>query len=374
MSFKKAHNKIGILGGGQLARMLALSAHNMGIQPVIFSGFATDPAAQVSADWREWDGKNYESLKKITSDLEVLTFESEFYDAHQLSTITQELGLAMWPKPELMADLQDRLTQKKMLITHKIPTSDFLEIQNEDDLFKASQKFKKGFVLKKRRGGYDGNGTFILKNSKNWSRFASHLQSENFGFIAEAFVPFKRELAIMLGQDLYGNFISFPLVESHQSQARCDWVKGPIKNVKSKVLLLKLKNFLKKINYVGMIGFEIFDTGSELLINEIAPRVHNSGHYSMNALSESQFDLHIKSVCGYKCTSPQLLSSGFAMANLLGLSEKTANWPNDLKGSLHWYGKLENRPGRKMGHLNFISTNPQKALQLALKERKRMKL
>ncbi|MGE3757303.1 MAG: ATP-grasp domain-containing protein, partial [Pseudobdellovibrionaceae bacterium] len=120
--------------------------------------------------------------------------------------------------------------------------------------------------------------------------------------------------------------------------------------------------------------FELFDTGSEILVNELAPRVHNSGHYSQNALSESQFTLHVKAVCGIECDSPTLLAPGFAMANLIGTSTQKANWKTDFTSHLHWYGKSENRPGRKMGHLNAIAVTGKKALAQVLKDRKKISL
>jgi 5-(carboxyamino)imidazole ribonucleotide synthase len=288
--------------------------------------------------------------------------------------VLASLGEPIFPSPNLMSLLQDRLSQKKLLIQYKIPTAEFIQVDTAEDLEQATQHFPKGFVLKKRRGGYDGYGTFIVKSADDLKNLRPVLSKEKSGFIAEAFVPFKKELAVMLVRDQKNHCFSLPLVESKQTQAKCDWVQGPVKHAKAKSLITRLQKMLKQENYVGVIGFELFDTGSNLLINELAPRVHNSGHYSLDALSEDQFSLHIKAVCGFSCVPPKVLSPGFAMANLIGSKNSPADWENDLTSKIHWYGKLENRPGRKMGHLNAVGATPKKALAQVLKDRKKFSL
>jgi 5-(carboxyamino)imidazole ribonucleotide synthase len=276
-----------------------------------------------------------------------------------------------------MGKLQDRLTQKQLLFKHKIPTAPYLEINSWSD-FQKIKSLSSEVVMKQRRFGYDGYGTFFIKASSSESVWNDLQSKSTYGFIAESKINFKRELALLMARDRFGQIIDFPLVESKQTQARCDWIMGPLKHPRELQLRKTLKHFLRKINYVGVIAFELFDTGKELLVNEIAPRVHNSGHYSIDALSMSQFQAHVLAVVGFKLPKPILLSP-FAMTNLLGKSSEESNW-NDTwfsqnpNSKLHWYGKEENRMNRKMGHINTLDSTPQKALKKSILARRKVKL
>ena len=157
-------------------------------------------------------------------------------------------------------------------------------------------------------------------------------------------------------------------METHQEQFRCLWVKGPVEHKKINHLKNKISRFLQDIGYQGLITFELFDTGSELLINELAPRVHNSGHYSLNAMSEDQFTLHLKAVFNFPLQSPKV-SQGFAMLNLLG-GRKESKWKELKKFHFHWYGKTINRPGRKMGHVNVTAETAEEALNKLMNVKK----
>jgi len=158
-----------------------------------------------------------------------------------------------------------------------------------------------------------------------------------------------------------------PLVETFQKNFRCFWVKGPIHSSRISSLNSKLKKFVQKIKYEGVIAFEIFETKKEFLINEIAPRVHNSGHYSLDALTQDQFELHLEACLRNPLTAPQLLGKGFAMLNLLGKQESNSEWKKQKNIFLHMYGKKEKTKMRKMGHLNALDQTPQKALKKLFK-------
>lgn len=369
--------KLGILGGGQLARMLALASYPCNIQPQIYAKNQEEPAAQVTPQPFFGDPNDPKALKAFLRHCDVVTFESEFLDAKLLTALSQEIQTPIYPSPSLMGLLQDRLSQKQFLFKNKIPTAPYLEINSWTD-FQQVKSLSSEVVLKQRRFGYDGYGTFFVKASENESTFNEIQSKSSHGFIAEKKIPFKRELALLLARDQYGQIIDFPLVESKQTNARCDWVLGPIKHPKELALRKALKQFLKKIDYVGVMAFELFDTGKELLVNEIAPRVHNSGHYSIDALSLSQFQAHVLAVAGYKLSPPKLLSA-FAMSNLLGQSSKTPHWNKDWfhknpHSQLHWYGKQENRTNRKMGHINSLGATPKEALKKALLARRKVTL
>ena len=265
---------------------------------------------------------------------------------------------------------------------HHIPTADFISVK-----FKNKLSLKKNlsnlwsqwgdFVLKSRIGGYDGHGTFIIKKKAQ----IKQIKFPKTNFIAEKFIPFKRELALLSARNKKGQIIFFPLVESFQKQSICLWVKGPAQHKKLKKLKAQIKVFLTDIDYQGLIAFELFDTRSQLIVNELAPRVHNTGHYSLDALTEDQFTIHLKAISNQSLKSPRLKSKAFAMLNLLGtgakkasfktkslLNESSQKYLKKQKISLYWYGK-KSRPGRKMGHLNSAGPSANKALAKLLKLR-----
>lgn len=363
---------LGILGGGQLARMLALKAHELGVNVAIFSERADDPAAQVGRLWAQGSLKDEGALRTFLAGCSLVTFESEFLDAHLLSELSRETGVAILPRPQDMALIQDRLTQKELLLKNRLPTARFHTVSTPDEAKFALADLGGRAVFKKRRFGYDGYGTFIVRSEKELVAFLPELKSNPHGFIAEEFIAFRRELAVMVVRSARGATVRLPFVESFQENARCLWVKGPLKeSAQLRGLGAKLEKFLRAISYAGAMGIELFDTEKGLMVNELAPRVHNSGHYSLDALSVDQFSLHIKAVLGQDLGKPRPLDKGFAMMNLLGSSGDAPSWrlPGDVK--LHWYGKGENRKGRKMGHINALAPTPEMALALVKKNRAR---
>lgn len=365
--------KVGILGGGQLARMLALKGADLGLEIHILSEKESDPAAQVVKHWHKGSPQDAKVLESFFKAVELVTFESEFYSGDLLSKISAQTKVPVSPEPRVMRMLQDRLTQKESLIENHILTADFIVIHNKDDLKNASEFFRNKFIIKKRTGGYDGNGTFVVKNQKDLHNILEKISIAGNEYIAEAYVAFKRELAVIMARNAHGDIIHFPLVQTKQTENRCDWVVGPEKHPKFNSLIRDLAVYIDSIKYVGVIAFELFDTGQNLLVNEIAPRVHNSGHYSLNAMTTDQFTQHWLAVLGFDFFESKMLSKAFAMTNLVGTSSNQALFPKKLEGTLCWYGKLENRPGRKMGHLNYTGTNSKSLLKIALRERKKIK-
>jgi 5-(carboxyamino)imidazole ribonucleotide synthase len=363
---------LAILGGGQLAQMLAQASAPMGYPAEILSQNQNDPARLVTAFWSQGNPQNKSDLKDFLKHKKLLTFESEFIDADALIEIERESKLFIFPRPHLMKLLQYRSSQKIALLQFGLPTADFMSVRNHVDLNKAWEKFNGNFVLKKAFGGYDGYGTYFVRNAKEFAKANAVLSGEIF--IAEPFVHFKRELATVICRSQNGSIVCLPLVQSHQISHRCDWVTGPEHHREFAKLQKKIFKMLTTLNYVGCIAFEFFDTGKNLFINEVAPRVHNSGHYSQEALLHSQFDLHVMAGLGLELPKPQLKTKAFVMTNLIGKSQKPIAVPKGLSGKLHMYSKAENRPGRKMGHVNYIGESKSRLLNIALKERKKFSL
>ena len=369
--------------------MLALKAEDLKIKTFILSPSSKDPAAQLeSVHWIKGDPYDTKCLSSFLKQIDLLTFESEFIPAETIKkSLSSQISIA--PSLQALKTLQDRYTQKKILQKYHLKTSPFFKItlnHSKKNLDKLHSLLKKEghFVLKTRTGGYDGYGTFIIKNKKDIFQF----RSRSSEFIGEQFIRFKRELALIACRNKKGSVCFFPLVESYQKDSRCLWVKGPVHHKRLDSLKKQINRMLNALNYEGVLAFELFDTGSELWINEVAPRVHNSGHYSLDGLTEDQFTMHLKAIFNKPLSPPKTLKKGFAMLNLLGgkqtkpfliIGEKKIKLDQGFESfyknfSLWWYGKNKNTPGRKMGHINSFENSPQKALSTLWKARKKFKI
>jgi phosphoribosylaminoimidazole carboxylase PurK protein len=366
--------KLGILGGGQLARMLAQSAHQMGLYPHVLSENSLDPAQQVTRFNHVGSLSDAKVVENFLKQVDIATFESEFLDGPLLSQAQQATNTPIYPNISTMELLQDRLTQKQNLDLLKLPTAPWLPANSQAEAEAAVATLGLPLVFKKRRFGYDGYGTFVLKTPLQVEEFCAKHFPSPIGFIVEKWIPFKRELACVFARNIAGEVSHYPLVESLQKDSRCFWVKGPVKHTNFSAFAKKFRLFLKKMNYVGVMAVEFFDSRQGLLVNELAPRVHNSAHCTMTAFSVSQFDLHLKALLNQSVTIPQANAKGFAMVNLLGQSSPAPKWVIAPNIQLHWYGKTENREGRKMGHINALGASPDSALKLALKNLKRIQL
>lgn len=339
----------------------------MGLHPRVVCAHRDDPAAQVCPDTRIGRIESAHDLKEFFIGLDLVTIESEFID----TTVVQHSlrSTAIQPDLGILDRLQDRLTQKELLESFSIATTPFVGWNGETQISEFKKQFPAGFVLKKRRFGYDGNGTFVFHKASQPT-----VDKSPFGYIAEAFVPFRRELAFSMARNADGEFAVFPLVETKQVDSRCLWVKGPIKHAGFSRLLARFQKMMKEIDYRGILAAELFETKQGLVVNELAPRVHNSAHYSQDALTMSQFEAHWRGVLNWPLKNPEPLTKSFAMVNLLGETGDKPGLSPDSFGRLHWYGKKENRPGRKMGHINTFGRTPEDALKQALKWRKGFRL
>jgi phosphoribosylaminoimidazole carboxylase PurK protein len=378
---------IGILGGGQLARMLVLEGYHRGLPTAVLSHNPMDPAAQVSNNWIEGSPDRIEDVVKLLKRCSAVTFESEFYLASILEEASRTTGVPIWPKPQTMDLLRDRLSQKRLFDQHGLATAPWLSVSTDAEAEAAFLKFGGQVVFKARTGGYDGYGTRVVKNKNDLKQFVTEIKNQagSPGFIGESLIRFDRELAVILARDQHGTVIDFPLVESKQVDSRCLSVVGPAVFKKNSLktvekMKLRLKKFLNSIEYVGAMGVEFFEVDGEILINEIAPRVHNTGHYTQAATNFNQFTAHLFAVSGLKLEKPHFSSGSFAMWNLLGspnpVGKELKPWLHPLaeqagiQTSVEWYGKHESRPGRKLGHINLLATNKTIAQDTLLKTAK----
>ena len=350
--------------------MLALSAHPLGLNVAVLATGPDEPAAQVAGRAEIGALTDRAALSRFLAPLNYVTFESEFIDTALLESVLPSKVQA-FPALSVLETIQDRLTQKQLLDRFKIPTSPWMEVSTQADLQNAFARFQEGFVLKQRRFGYDGYGTFVMRAKEDAP--ADILSKSRHGFIAEAFVPFKRELAVTFVRSTRREFLTLPMVESVQRDSRCFSVQGPVRHGKLNALKIAFKKLMSKLNYHGLLAVELFETPKGLLVNELAPRVHNSAHYSQDGLATSQFEYHMRAGLGLPLPKVELTKPGFAMVNLLG-EGGTVKLSYSAAGHLHWYGKSENRPGRKLGHINVTDASGKLALKRALKWRKEFKL
>ncbi len=367
--------KIGILGGGQLARMMCQRAREMGLITHVLSPKKMDPASAVCFEWHQGDLSKTADIKKFAKKMDLITFESEFIPAAILEKSILKRNQC-FPQISNLAKIQDRWPQKELLWDHEIPSSPFMKINSKDDLDLAFKAFDGHFVLKQRFGGYDGFGTFVIKSSIQLKQFKLKFKGLENHFIAEEFIPFKSEMSLLFARNLKGQIYNYPLFTSVQKQNQCDQVFGPSQHPKQNLMVQKIQKMLTEINYVGLIAFELFNTGTDLIVNEIAPRVHNTGHITMDAFQIDQFEMHLRCVLNMDLPTfaENFSAKNYLMQNLSGTTNRLPQFLKSLSGRLHWYDKIENRPRRKMGHVNYIGADHKTLKLLAAADKKKIRL
>ncbi len=373
--------KYGILGAGQLAQMLVHAANHLKLSVHVLARAENDPAATASGKFSLGDWKDPVSLAKFLGDCDRFVFENEFVPESSIRSLELELhDPRFYPRLGAMMRIQDKLEQKKIFTDLGLPSAPFRveETWTAEKLKLASTDFPGGFVLKWSRLGYDGKGTWISPLEMNPRAIESAL---DFTRLAEAIgVPvyveekanFIRELAVVGCLSTEGEWIAYPVVVSEQRDGICHQTFGPAARVGvSAVLCEEIENAAERIardsELYGTMALEVFQiTESKFWINEVAPRVHNSGHFSLDGGMTSQFENHWRGIEGLPLgkTLPHDL---FFMRNILGedlpTSEAEAQAAAaaagiDKRVRTHWYEKLEIRPGRKMGHINFWDLSP----------------
>lgn len=362
--------RLGVLGGGQLSMMLAQRALALGQFPSILTPSQQDPACSVSPNAYIGNPRNPEDLKKFSSSVDVLTFESEFYDAQYLSHALKDFKGSIFPNLKCLQILQDRKTQKEIFVKNNLKTSPFVHSSHSDEIKKFFESTGP-LVAKKRWNGYDGYGTFILRSITQLEKFLETHNREDFIF--EKLIHFQYEVAVQVARSRAGHVTFFPFVKTIQKDNKCFLVEGPEKET-TQILKIKksIQRFLNKIDYVGVIGFEFFKTKTDLILNEVAPRVHNTGHHTWDTCDFDQFTMHCLCILQDMLPAVTLKTKAFVMLNLIGQSENEVMIPDRHRGSLYWYGK-KNRPGRKLGHINFVGENKKALVNRALKELKSFK-
>ena len=366
MSFKKNINDIkknyslGIIGGGQLALMLTEAAKKRDLEVCVQTKSCDDPAGLKADHVIEADPLKIRGNKSLINECEKIIFENEWIKIDKLKQLKSDDFFI--PKLEALEPLVDRISQKKFIEKLNLPTPKWITLES----LRKKETFCKGYnyplMAKSFKGGYDGKGNKKINNEEDLKSFIDKTNSNDWLF--EEWVDFEKEFALVGSRDHSGEIRLFPIVETFQVNNICDWVLSPAKtNYEINLFALNIfSSIVNELDYVGVLGIEFFFGKNGLLINEIAPRTHNSGHFSIEACSSSQFDQHICISTGIQTPDIKMKSKGSLMVNLLGLKkdclltlDERIKRLSELDGSnLHWYGKSKEIFGRKMGHITFL--------------------
>ncbi len=367
--------KIGVIGGGQLAWMMAIAAKDLGIELTIQAASPDDTAVNV-ADRVIYGGVADASATAILAEhCQAITFENEFVDLVSLQKLCDR-GLLFLPKLETLAISVDKLNQRQHFRDHQIPTPEFYGVDTELELLAAAEKLSYPLVLKARRHGYDGKGTWVIANEIELRSAWESMQK--FPAIAEAFIPFERELAVIVARSQSGEMVIYPVVETLQTNQVCRRTIAPARvdpKVCAKVETIA-KQIVATLDAIGVFGIEFFLTAEgEVTVNEIAPRTHNSGHYTIEGCQTSQFEQLLRVVSGKPLGNVSMLAPVAVMVNLLGfeniagvdadyLDKRAAitNFPNTY---IHWYNKTRSAIGRKLGHVTILAKTHGIALDIS---------
>jgi 5-(carboxyamino)imidazole ribonucleotide synthase len=345
--------RIGVIGGGQLAWMMASAAEELGIELVIQTPNSTDVAVELAAETVVADVDDVAATGVLATKCEVITFENEFVDLVALG----KLNALFIPPLAALAPLLDKYTQRCYLSDLGLPVPKFAILAQPE----LSGGFEFPVVVKARRNGYDGQGTFVIRDKSALANL--YHRYPDTPFLIEEFVDFDRELAIIAARGANGEVVTYPILETQQEEQVCrrvftvddlsDELVETCRSIASKLL--------NSLNAIGVFGIELFATrDGKVLVNEIAPRTHNSGHLTIEACTTSQFQQLIRAVAGLPLGDPALTCGAAVMVNLLGYEDSQGDYlakrqqissmPNTF---VHWYRK-QSRIGRKLGHVTVL--------------------
>jgi 5-(carboxyamino)imidazole ribonucleotide synthase len=369
------NSTIGVFGSGQLGRMFAIEARKMGYRVHTFSPLTDTPTGQVADIETCAQYDDLDAVREFAKTVDVLTFEFENVPSPAVGAATE--FVPVHPRGEILHTTQNRLREKSFLSKSGFPVADFRAIKLVDDLYHAVEQLGTPAVLKTAGFGYDGKGqTKINARGEVTAAFDGLGGAEA---VLEKFVEFEKEVSVVCARDQTGNFAHYGVIENEHSDHILDVSFAPALVSKKvwKDAVEIARNIAETMDYVGTLCVEFFLTKDEkLLVNELAPRPHNSGHLTFDACVASQFGQQVRAVCGLPLGSTDFLKPA-AMANLLGdiWCDGEPDWRSALTDpavKLHLYGKSEAKPGRKMGHLTALAESVENAVEIVTTARKRL--
>lgn len=364
---------VGIIGGGQLARMLCLAASALGTRTQTVERQARCPAAGVSGRHQVGDWNLPAIALRLAEGCDVVTIENEFVDFQTLEALERQ-SVKVLPGSACLKIVQDKLVQKESLRAIGIPTPRFRAVSSFSALRGAAAEFGFPFLVKRRRNGYDGKGNWTMANVDELEPAWRRLKGGAETFFAEEFFDFAAEIAVMVCRSTSGETVHYPVVETIQKDHICRVVKAPasISEAGRREAVRIAVEAVSAVGGVGSFGVEMFLTKeNRILVNELAPRVHNSGHYTIEGCCASQFENHIRAILGWPLGRTELVKPAAVMVNLLG-DANGDSFPSGvsqalgIKGvHLHLYGKDASKAGRKMGHLTVLGESVEGAFAKA---------
>jgi len=358
----KPGDTIGILGGGQLGRMLAMAAARLGLRCQVFSPDPDSPAFDVVQNATCAEYADVEALELFANDVDVITYEFENVPAAAAMILGARRPVL--PERKILETTQDRLAEKDFVTRLGIGTADYADVTSAAALRAAIAKIGLPAVLKTRRFGYDGKGQAIIRDGDDPDRVWQDLGTRSA--ILEAFIPFEREISVIAARSADGHVECFDVTENEHRDHILKISRAPADI--SEALAAQARGIAETIanalNYVGVFAVELFvvqaEGGPTVLVNEIAPRVHNSGHWTLDGASISQFEQHIRAIAGWPLGRP-VRHGPVTMTNLIGDDVNSyEQWLTVPGATVHLYGKGQPRPGRKMGHVTQVGTIPPK--------------
>ncbi|WYJ88317.1 phosphoribosylaminoimidazole carboxylase, ATPase subunit [Enterococcus sp. 9E7_DIV0242] len=346
---------IGIVGGGQLGKMMALSAKEMGFRIAVLDPSVDCPAAQV-ADWHLLAEYNdLEALEELANRSEVVTYEFENVDVDSLVHIQPLVDIPQGT--DLLAITQDRLLEKSFLESNNIVIAPYATIVSPTDIQDAIDGIGYPCVLKTTRGGYDGKGQYVLYSPSDLAPSMNLLKEGTC--VLEAWIPFEKEISVLVSGNGQGDIETFPVGENiHRNNILHETIvpaRVDDEVIEEAQRIARL--IAKEVNLAGTLAVEMFLTNNGgIYVNELAPRPHNSGHYTIEACTFSQFDTHIRGICGWSIPTIELLSDA-VMVNIMGdeIFETMDFVTEKMNWHFHYYGKTEAKPARKMGHITILT-------------------
>jgi 5-(carboxyamino)imidazole ribonucleotide synthase len=368
-------NRIGIVGGGQLGRMLTDAAKKLGFVVTVIDPTPHSPAGQVADKQIIAHFTDEEAIRQLAGESDFLTFEIELANAAILDELSEK-GLQINPSAKTLSIIKDKLEQKKFLRKNGIPVADFVGVETVEDILVAGREFGFPFLLKARFDAYDGRGNALIENESQIVDAFNRLGGKNV--YVEKFVPFMKELAINVARNNKNEIVSYSVVETVHKNNICHIVTAPapIQEIVKAQATKFGEEIMKHLGGAGVFGIEMFLTEEgTVLLNEIAPRVHNSGHYTIEACKTSQFEQHIRAITGMPLGATDMIVPAAVMINILGERNGKAE-PKGIADAeaisgvkVHIYGKMETRIERKMGHLTAVADTVEEAMHNAKKAR-----
>ncbi|CAD6240310.1 unnamed protein product [Miscanthus lutarioriparius] len=360
---------VGVLGGGQLGKMLCQAASQMGIRIVILDPLPRCPASSVCDEHVVGSFTDGDTVREFAKRCGVLTVEIEHVDAATLERLGKQ-GVDCEPKASTIMIIQDKYRQKRHFSKCGIPLPDFMEVDTLHSIEEAGEKFGYPLMVKSKRLAYDGRGNAVAKNKEELSSVVASLGGFEHGLYVERWTPFVKELSVIVARSRDSSAVCYPVVETIHKENICHVVEAPaeVPDKIKKLATSVAEKAIKSLEGAGVFAVELFLTeDNQILLNEVAPRPHNSGHHTIESCYTSQYEQHLRAILGLPLGDPSMKAPAAIMYNILGEDEGEAGFylahqlirrALDIPGaSVHWYAKPEMRKQRKMGHITIVGSS-----------------